>query len=153
MGLLNMIFGKKPEQKSDGRGAGPEPTTGGVAGERDVPQAAGSAAQPQTLDERISKVVGKVVEVMREHAPCGPFHVAFEIPASQNEGHFIFEQTRPGDWQLRIGAMRVGTDMLVSHYLCHGDEEKVLGYLARPDLAEMLVRSVKQLSGSVDDKM
>ena len=49
--------------------------------------------------------------------------------------------------------MRVGTDMLVSHYLCHGDEEKVLGYLARPDLAEMLVRSVKQLSESVDDKM
>ena len=90
---------------------------------------------------------------MKAHAPNGPFHVAFDIPESQNEGHLVFRLLRPNDWQLQIGANREGSDMLVSYFLCHGARETVLAYLSKPDLKEELVRSIRTLSESVDDRL
>ena len=43
--------------------------------------------------------------------------------------------------------------MLVSYFLCHGARETVLAYLSKPDLKEELVRSIRTLSESVDDRL
>lgn len=39
-----------------------------------------------------------------------------------------------------------------SHYLCHGNKEKVLAYLAGPELREKFLKSIKELSQHADDE-
>ena len=125
MGTLDGAFGKKPTEDAKGE---------------------------LTAEERLFILIGRTIEVMKEHAPKEPYHVAFDIPESQNEGHLFFKLLRPGDWQLQIGANRAGTKMLVSYFLCHGDKETVLAYLSKDGLREELMRDIKELSASVDDK-
>ena len=157
MGILNRFFEEK--RKDDGiRRAGLEARKT----EESVQTRPSQAAEPktgengqkeQTLDEKLSILIEKSLEVLKEHAPEGPFHVTFGISESQNEGRLIFRMLRPEDWQLQIGANRAGSNMLVSHFLCHGELQTVLEYLSKPGLKEELVRSIKTLSASVDEKI
>ena len=158
MGILKRIFGKKPDQNGHNRKTSitaeePQETAQAVSPNTMDAKGGADGQKERTPDERLSMVLEKTIEIMKAHAPNGPFHVAFDIPESQNEGHLVFRLLRPNDWQLQIGANREGSDMLVSYFLCHGDRETVLAYLSKPGLKEELVRSIKTLSESVDDRL
>lgn len=158
MGILNRILGKKRKkndyiQNTYGRTKEAGGSVQAPSPQRTAPKAESDVQEGGAADEKLASVIDKVIEVMKERAQDGPVHVVFGIPESQNKGHMFFRLLRPDDWQLQIGANRAGTNMMVSHFLCHGEKERVLDYLSKPDLKEELVCSIKTLSKSVDDKI
>lgn len=156
MGILNRIFGKKRRKNDSIRktdlGAKRAEENAQVPSPAAAPKTEESGQSAQTLDERISFMIERAVKIMKEKAPEGPCRVKFGIPGTQNEGHLIFRQLTQDDWQLQVGANRMGTDLLVSVFLCHGEQKKVLEYLTKPDLKEEVVGFIKRLSDSVDEK-
>ncbi len=93
---------------------------------------------------------------MLEDGEAGNMFV-FTIPKTDHEAQLTLSRKprRGGDfWLFSAGVVRKGSDRLHSHYLCSGEgqegKEKVLSYLARPELKTEVIASVKELSRHVD---
>lgn len=77
---------------------------------------------------------------------------AIDIPDTENSAVLTFESGREG-WVYSAGAVRKGSDMLVSNYLKYGSKEEVMEYLKTDKALVQTLDAIRKLSDSVDEKM
>ncbi len=99
-----------------------------------------------------------LTKYLREDIPAtGTFrkhYCTFPIYGTENDGYLSVEVwlSDPKRRGIQFGALRRGTDMLVSNYVCTGTNEELLAYLADPETQKDWQSRIMELSDSVDDK-
>ena len=83
---IQNIYGGTKE--AGGRAQAPYP-------QRTAPKVESDVQEERAADEKLSFIIGKAIEVMKERAKDGSVHVVFGIPESQNKGHMFFRLLRP----------------------------------------------------------
>lgn len=139
----------------------PEPQEKKTAAEPVEEIPAGPAPKKQDGGSRLSDeeilaiLAEKSLEYLREQARKGPFYVTFDVPGKDHQAQLVVTAGEGGaSWRFSVGVVRQGSDKLYSHCLCRGEgregQEKVLAYLARPEMPTEAIASVKELSSLVD---
>lgn len=113
-------------------------------------------------EEKRKRILKKCAEVLaqclQEEVPAtGKFEkqdCSFPIHGTNNVGYaaitvWLLDPNKRG---LQFGAMRRGTDMLVSNYVITGTNEELLAYLTDPETQKDWQKRIMELSDSVDDK-
>ena len=77
---------------------------------------------------------------------------AVDIPNTENSAVLTCEPGRDG-WVYSAGAVRKGSDMLVSNYLKHGSKEEVMEYLKTDKALVQTLDAIRKLSDNVDERM
>lgn len=95
----------------------------------------------------------KLEESLVAGQPPKSLTVTFVMPDTNNEMQMRYVCPRgTGErHSVQLGAVRRGTDRLVSNYMKLGDVQEVRAYLQRTDLGPEWLGSLQHLSDSVDD--
>ena len=114
--------------------------------------------KPETIDTLTNKLCEilsqRVCAEVPQNGKFSKISVTYSIPDTQNKARVSVEYDliNPKDGRrLCVSSFRNGSDRLVSSYVFKGTKQEILEYLNNSKSAEKILKTIKQLSDSVDN--
>ncbi len=114
--------------------------------------------KPETIDTLTNKLCEilsqRVCAEVPQNGKFSKISVTYSIPDTQNKARVSVEHDliNPKDGRrLCVSSFRNGSDRLVSSYVFKGTKQEILEYLNNSKSAEKILKTIKQLSDSVDN--
>jgi len=108
-----------------------------------------ACGKPSTENQRtVEGFIRKAMELAYETKE--PHNWIFDIPGTKNEGIFSVEPSAAGQ-AVAVMVRRKGSSYVTMHYHFMGTREQVEAFLREADHALPMVKSLWELSASVDD--